>query len=93
MIKVAKNGASVGEEIRYFHFQRFGQRSNHQQGRVALAPLNAANVRPMVARTGGELFLAPATLLAQRSQMLTEFRLQGLHTDIKPRYSPREQRL
>jgi hypothetical protein len=75
------------KEVGDFDFQGRRQRSNDQQGGVALTPFQSPNIGPVVLGTVGKLLLAPATFLAECPQSLTKSFLNWLHIDMKPLYS------
>jgi hypothetical protein len=73
----------VRKQVGDSYFKRLGERRDHDERRIPLAALHAADIGPVAARLGGQLLLAPAALLAELSHPQAKFFLDGLHPRIE----------
>lgn len=77
----------IRKEIGDFRLEGRCQRSDDHKRGISLTPFDPPDVRPMMFRSGGKLFLAPTTFLAEGAESLTKMFLHRLHIGMKPRYT------
>lgn len=69
----------VAEEVAHRDPERLRDPRHDDQRWVALAPLDATDVRPVETGAFGQVFLTPASGISQLSHVCPEALLDGLH--------------